>query len=171
MFFVVSFNRLYLRNSSEHSWAGLHNRTTDWIFFFKIVAEVIFTGAFFHSFFPFLYHTCPVRDFFLSCFASTCCAVLFWFLAAEIAACVSRLCCRDSCWWAGERHLFYCPHRRETINAFLPPTPSPSSLQKHGNRKVVDMAEINSSVCCVIIVNKTGYRTHTCAHTITHTRT
>lgn len=23
-------------------------------------------------------------------------------------------CCRDSCWWAGERHLFYCPHRRDT---------------------------------------------------------
>lgn len=126
---------------------------------------------FFILFSPFC--TIPVlyAIFFLSCFASTCCAVLFWFLAAEIAACVSRLCCRDSCWWAGERHLFYCPHRRETINAFLPPTPSPSSLQKHGNRKVVDMAEINSSVCCVIIVNKTGYRTHTCAHTITHTRT
>lgn len=30
----------------------------------------------------------------------------------------------------GNVKCFYCPHRRETINAFLPPTPSPSSLQK-----------------------------------------
>lgn len=149
MFFVVSLNRLYLRNSSEYWWAGLHDRTTDWILFFKMVAEVIFTGAFFSFFFPLSVPYLSCTRFCL-CFASTRCAVLFWFLAGEIAACVSRLCCRDSCWWAGERHLFYCPHRRETINAFLPPTPSPRSLQKHGNWKVVDMAEINSSVCCIM---------------------
>lgn len=35
-------------------------------------------------------------------------------------------CCRDSCWCAGERHLFYCPRWREAINAFLALAPSPS---------------------------------------------
>lgn len=63
MFFVVSLNRLYLRNSSEHWWAGLHDRTTDWILFSRWWQKSSSQEHFFHSFFPFLCHTCPARDF------------------------------------------------------------------------------------------------------------
>lgn len=73
--------------------------------------------------------------YFLSLCGSTCFAVLSFLVPGGCRSCCGGLCCRDSCWWAGERHLFYCPRRRETINAFLalanPPPVSP--LQKLGN--------------------------------------
>lgn len=55
-------------------------------------------------------------------------------------------CCRDSCWWAGERHLFYCPHRRETINAFLLPTnPPPVHCKRKEKRRKKRMETAHAS--------------------------
>lgn len=85
----------------------------------------------------------PIHDIPLLFYASKWCPMLS-FQSLETAPRVAGLCCRVSFWWAGECHLFYCPHRTETINAFLPPsTLPPSSVQS----KCMIIAHIPYNIC------------------------